>query len=172
LPPLLNNETPMKCSGTPFHARVIQWSKEKEAEVRKKTLLNITICRHRRLVQAFVLYFCSTVDRAIQPTQSATDECTHRVTNVGFMRGDDQCPGLPAFFERRSVPASIRPGLRRQHRLVGHRATLLQVHECIRRVTNVGSMHGDKQCLVLPACPNVAVSQRVSVQVCDGNADV
>jgi len=29
----------MKDSGTPFHARVTKWSKDKEAEVRKKTLL-------------------------------------------------------------------------------------------------------------------------------------
>ena len=28
----------MKDSGTPFHARVTKWSKDKEAEVRKKTL--------------------------------------------------------------------------------------------------------------------------------------
>eukprot|EP01036_Dinobryon_divergens_P023461 gene23463-31808_t len=37
--PLPSSYGAMKDSGTPFHARVTKWSKDKEAEVRKKTLL-------------------------------------------------------------------------------------------------------------------------------------
>ena len=37
--PLPSSYGAMKDSGTPFHLRVSKWSKEKEAEVRKKMLM-------------------------------------------------------------------------------------------------------------------------------------